>query len=49
MSRYPVTDAAVAEADIEDVIRDLYITLGRSRPAAADELDTWTRGRAVIQ
>ena len=49
MSRYPVADAAVAEADIEDVIRALYGTLGRSRPAEDDEIDTWTRGRAVIQ
>ena len=49
MSRYPVADAAVAEADIEDVIRDLYVTLERSRPAEDDEIDTWTRSRAVIQ
>ena len=47
--RYPVGDVAVAEADIEDVIRDLYIQLGRSRPAETDEVDTWSRGRAVIQ
>ena len=35
--------------DIEDVIRDLYVTLERSRPAEDDEIDTWTRSRAVIQ
>ena len=48
--RHAVEDAAIADADIEDVIRRLYAELGRSRPAEeVSELDTWTRGRAVTQ
>jgi len=49
MGRYTVEDAAVAEPDIEDVIRDLYASFGNIRPSAAEEVDTWSRVRAVTQ
>jgi ABC-2 type transport system ATP-binding protein len=49
MGRYAVEDAAVAEPNIEDVIRDLYASFGTSRPAATEEIDTWSRVRAVTQ
>jgi ABC-2 type transport system ATP-binding protein len=46
--RYPVSDVSLEEAGIEDVIRELYRQMGREAPEA-EELDTWTRGRAVVQ
>jgi len=49
MGRYTVADVAIAEANIEDVIRDLYAGLGQVRSTEGDELDTWTRGRVVLQ
>jgi ABC-2 type transport system ATP-binding protein len=49
MGRYAIEDAAVVEPDIEEVIRDLYESFGASRPAVAEEIDTWSRVRAVTQ
>jgi ABC-2 type transport system ATP-binding protein len=46
--RYPVADVSLEEAGIEDVIRALYRQMGREVPEA-EELDTWTRGRAVVR
>jgi ABC-2 type transport system ATP-binding protein len=45
---HPVSDVAIEEAGIEDVIRRLYQSLGRELPES-EEIDTWTRGRVVTQ
>ncbi len=46
--RYPVADVSLEEANIEEVIRELYRQMGREVPES-EEMDTWTRGRAVVQ
>ena len=46
--RYPGSDVSLEEANIEDTIRELYRQMGREVPES-EELDTWTRGRAVVQ
>jgi ABC-2 type transport system ATP-binding protein len=49
MRRYQLEDAAIGEADIEEVIRQLYIDLGRERPPEAEEIDTWSRGQPLTR
>ncbi len=46
--RYPIADVSLEEAGIEEMIRELYRQTGRDVPEA-EELDTWTRGKAVVR
>jgi ABC-2 type transport system ATP-binding protein len=44
----PIADISFEEPDIEDIIRRLYRSMEADRPEQ-EEIDTWTRGRAVTQ
>lgn len=47
-ARHPISDVSLEEISIEEVIRRLYQETGRGLPEQ-DEIDTWTRGRVVIE
>ena len=46
--RYQVRDVSFIDSTIEDVIRKIYESSGQTI-AEAEDLDTWTRGRAVTR
>jgi len=46
--RHPVRDVSFQETTIEDVIRKIYEASGQEL-AEVEELDTWSRGRAVTR
>ena len=45
--KYPIVDVSLENTSIEEVIRTLYKSV-EEQPLEAEQLDTWTRGRAVI-
>jgi ABC-2 type transport system ATP-binding protein len=48
MTRHQIRDVAIVEPGIEDVIRRIYASSAEDE-AESDEIDTWTRGRAVTR
>ncbi|GLV54117.1 ABC transporter ATP-binding protein [Dictyobacter sp. S3.2.2.5] len=46
--KYPVVDISLEDTDIEDIIRTLYNSMGE-QALEREQLDTWTRGKAVTK
>jgi ABC-2 type transport system ATP-binding protein len=44
--KYPIVDVALEDTSIEEVIRTLYNRIGE-KAIEAEQLDTWTQGKAV--
>jgi ABC-2 type transport system ATP-binding protein len=44
--KYPIVDVSLEDTSIEDIIRTLYNSVDK-QPMEPEQLDTWTRGRAV--